>query len=77
MLILSRKTGEKIIINGNIEITITEVRGGEVRLGVNAPKNVAIYREEVYHKIQEENAKALVEKAPNLSKVGLKGKKKK
>jgi carbon storage regulator len=77
MLILSRKTGEKIIINGNIEITVAELRGSEVRIGISAPKNVSIYREEVYRKVQEENARALVEKTPDLTKVELKGKKKK
>jgi carbon storage regulator len=77
MLILSRKTGEKIIINGNIEITVAEVRGNDVRIGIKAPKDVTIYREEVYRKILEENVKALVEKAPDLTKVELKGRKKK
>jgi carbon storage regulator len=77
MLILSRKAGEKIIINGNIEITVAELRGSEVRIGISAPKNVSIYREEVYRKVQQENVKALVEKAPDLTKVELKGKKKK
>lgn len=77
MLILSRKTGEKIIINGNIEITIAELRGSEVRIGISAPRNVSIYREEVYRKVQQENVKALVEKTPDLTKVELKGKKKK
>jgi carbon storage regulator len=77
MLILSRKTGEKIIINGDIEITISELRGSEVRIGISAPKNVSIYREEVYRKVQQENVKAMVEKTPDLTKVELKGKKKK
>jgi carbon storage regulator len=77
MLILSRKTGEKIIINGDIEITIAELRGSEVRIGISAPKNVSIYREEVYRKVQQENVKAMVEKTPDLTKVELKGKKKK
>ena len=77
MLILSRKTGEKIIINGDIEITIAELRGSEVRIGISAPKNVSIYREEVYRKVQQENVKAMVEKTPDLTKVELMGKKKK
>ncbi len=77
MLILSRKTGEKIIINGDIEITIAELRGSEVRIGISAPKNVSIYREEVYRKVRQENVKAMVEKTPDLTKVELKGKKKK
>jgi len=48
-----------------------------VRIGISAPKNVSIYREEVYRKVQQENVKALVEKTPDLTKLELKGKKKK
>jgi carbon storage regulator len=76
MLILSRKTGEKIIINGDIEITITEIRGQEVRIGINAPKNVNIYREEVYSKILEQNKKAADIKIPDNLDVKIDGKKK-
>lgn len=58
MLALSRKTDESIIINNNIEITIIEVRGDQVKLGINAPKSVPIYRKEVYVQIQEANREA-------------------
>jgi carbon storage regulator len=67
MLILSRKAGEKIIINGDIEVTVTEIKGGEVRIGIKAPKNISVYREEVYTRIQEENKNAIVAKSPDLS----------
>lgn len=55
MLVLSRKTGEKLIINDNIEITIIETRGDSVKIGLNAPKNVSIYREEIFEEIRKNN----------------------
>ena len=55
MLALTRKKGEALMINNNIEITILEVRGDQVKIGISAPKNVPIYRKEVYLQIQEEN----------------------
>jgi len=55
MLVLSRKTGQKIIINDNIEITIIETKGDFVRIGIEAPKNVSIYREEIYDEIKQAN----------------------
>ncbi|MGE8206900.1 carbon storage regulator CsrA [Heyndrickxia sp. NPDC080065] len=58
MLILSRKKGETIQIGDNIEITITAIKGDQVKLGINAPKNVEIHRKEVYLGIQAENNEA-------------------
>lgn len=58
MLILSRKKDESLIINGNIEIKIISSEDGKVKLGIEAPKNVEIYRKEVFEKIQEENRMA-------------------
>ena len=58
MLALSRKKGEALIINNNIEITILEVKGDQVKLGINAPKEVPIYRQEVYLQIQESTKEA-------------------
>ena len=55
MLALTRKKGEALMINNNIEITILEVRGDQVKIGIAAPKDVPIYRKEVYLQIQEEN----------------------
>ena len=55
MLALTRKKGEALMINNNVEITILEVRGDQVKLGISAPKDVPIYRKEVYLQIQEEN----------------------
>ena len=55
MLALTRKKGEAIMINNNVEITVLEVRGDQVKIGISAPKDVPIYRKEVYLQIQEEN----------------------
>lgn len=58
MLVLTRKKDQTIIVNDNIEITVLDIQGDQVRIGINAPKNVAIHRKEVYLEIQEENKKA-------------------
>lgn len=58
MLILTRKKGESIIIDGNIEVTIIESSDGKVKLGIEAPKNIDIHRKEVHESIQEENKSA-------------------
>ena len=58
MLALSRKKNEAIIINNNIEITVLEVKGEQVKIGINAPKEVPVYRKEVYLQIQESNQEA-------------------
>lgn len=59
MLALSRKKNEAIVINNNIEITILEVKGDQVKIGINAPKEVPVYRKEVYLQIQEANSEAV------------------
>ena len=51
MLVLSRKQGERIIVDDCVEITVVEVRGGKVRLGFRAPDHVAIHRQEIYESI--------------------------
>lgn len=58
MLALTRKKGESLVINNNIEVTVLEIRGDQVKLGISAPKDVSIYRQEVYLQIQEENKAA-------------------
>ena len=58
MLALSRKKDEAIVSNNNIEITVLEVKGDHVKLGISAPKSVPIYRKEVYLQIQESNREA-------------------
>ncbi len=59
MLALSRKKNEAIIINNNVEVTILEVRGDQVKIGITAPKEVPVYRKEVYLQIQEANREAV------------------
>lgn len=58
MLALSRKKNEALIINNNIEVTILEVKGDQVKIGISAPKEVPIYRKEVYIQIQNANKDA-------------------
>lgn len=55
MLALSRKKNEALVLNNNIEITILEIKGEQVKLGITAPKDVPVYRKEVYIQIQEAN----------------------
>ena len=59
MLALSRKKGEAIVINNNIEITILEIKGEQVKIGISAPKEVPVYRKEVYVQIEEANKVAM------------------
>ena len=59
MLALSRKKNEALIINNNIEITILEIKGEQIKLGISAPKEVPVYRKEVYIQIQEANKEAV------------------
>ena len=54
MLILTRRIGESVYIGDDIRLTILGVRGTQVRLGINAPKEVPVHREEIYHRIQNE-----------------------
>ena len=59
MLALSRKNSEALIINNNIEITVLEIKGEQVKLGISAPKEVPVYRKEVYMQIQDSNQEAI------------------
>ena len=59
MLILARRVGETLMIGDDVTITILSVRDGQIRIGVNAPKNTAVHREEVYEKMRKENAAAV------------------
>ena len=53
MLILTRKIEEALIIGDNVKVTVLEVRGGQVRLGIDAPKDISVHREEIYQRIQK------------------------
>ena len=70
MLILTRKSGESITIGDDVKITVVEVKGKQVRIGIDAPRSYMIHREEVYLSIQEENRGAAKESP--LSIAGLK-----
>lgn len=54
MLILTRRIGETVMVGDDVTITVLGVKGNQVRLGVNAPKDVAVHREEIYERIQRE-----------------------
>lgn len=58
MLVLTRKVHQSIVIGDDIEVVILEVRGEQVRLGINAPKTVAVHRKEIFEQIQHENVAA-------------------
>jgi carbon storage regulator len=62
MLILTRRTGEKLMIGDDVTVTVLGVKGNQVRIGVSAPKNVEVHREEIYNRIQ---AKKDLPKAAN------------
>ena len=54
MLVLTRKLGETIMVGDDVKVTIIGVQGNQIKLGITAPKTIAVHREEVYHKIQKE-----------------------
>jgi carbon storage regulator len=56
MLILTRRIGETLMIGDEVTVTVLGVKGNQVRLGVNAPKDVAVHREEIYDKIKQQNS---------------------
>lgn len=68
MLALSRKKDESLIIDNCIEVTILDIRGDQVKIGINAPKEIPIYRKEVYLQIQEANKQAMEAGAADMLK---------
>jgi carbon storage regulator len=56
MLILTRRAGETVMIGGDVTITVLGVKGNQVRIGINAPKDVSVHREEIYERIQSEKS---------------------
>ncbi|MEE9415083.1 MAG: carbon storage regulator CsrA [Acidimicrobiales bacterium] len=76
MLVLTRERGEAIVIGDNVTVTIVEIRGDQVRLGIDAPREITIHRQEVFDELQSENRRAattakddlrLLPKPPNRS----------
>ena len=65
MLALARKVNESIVINDDVEVTILEIKGDQVKIGINAPKSVPIYRKELYVQIQKANEEAMNSADPN------------
>ena len=59
MLTLSRKKGESLVINNNIEVTVLDIRGDQIKIGIDAPKEIPVYRKEIFLEIQESNKNAM------------------
>ena len=69
MLVLTRKPGQSVYIGDNVKVTVHGIRGNQVRMGIEAPNNVRIYREEIFHQILEENQSAATELPEDLLSV--------
>ncbi len=69
MLVLTRKLGESITIDDHIKITVVQIKGKQVRLGIQAPRETKIHREEVYQSIQDENLEAAKSTLDDLTKI--------
>ncbi len=69
MLVLTRKLGESVTIGDSIKISVIDIKGRQVRIGIEAPPTMAIHREEIYAKIQEENRQATFDQAVNMEKL--------
>lgn len=66
MLALSRKLNQSIIVNDDIEITVLEIKGDQIKIGIDAPKSVPIYRKEIYAQIKDSNAEAMNTVTPEM-----------
>ena len=69
MLILTRKVGESVAIGDDIQVSVVEIKGTQVKLGIRAPRDVMVHREEIYLKIQEENKRAALVSKDTLGSV--------
>ena len=67
MLILTRKLGERITIGNDITITLLEIKGAQVKLGIEAPQSISIHRQEIYERIRKENLSSSVASTSDLS----------
>ncbi len=66
MLVLTRKKGQSMMIGHDIELTIIDIQGDQVRVGIKAPKNIVIHRKEIYEEIRKENLSAVASKDTNI-----------
>ncbi len=71
MLVLSRKTNESIMIGDDIEVSVIEITGKTIKLGIEAPKDIVVHRKEVYEAIKDENLQAVRKKSPKENIVSL------
>jgi len=76
MLVLTRKKGQALMIGHDIELSIIDIQGDQVRIGINAPKNVAIHRKEIYEEIRKENLSAIAGKNTDIQALNEKFRKK-
>ena len=67
MLILTRKLGERITIGDDITITLLEIKGSQVKLGIEAPQSISVHRQEIYERIRRENVRSSEVKVSDLS----------
>jgi carbon storage regulator len=65
MLVLSRRPGESLMIGDEVTVTVVEVRGDQIRLGIDAPRSVKVYREEIYRQVVAENEAAVASSDPS------------
>jgi len=69
LLILTRKSGEGLFIGDEIRVTVLEIRGKQIRLGIEAPSHVVVLREEIYRRVQEQNLQAAGVKETDLQEI--------
>ena len=71
MLILTRRVGETVMIGNDVTVTVLGVKGNQVRVGINAPKNVAVHREEIYERIKREERRESEDKSKRVTENGI------
>ncbi len=69
MLVLTRKLGESIIIGENVQLSVVEINKNNIKIGINAPKDITIYRKEVFEKIKDENEMSSISGIINLADI--------